>query len=145
MSQKAGLEIFRYEAKKKVLVPYIDSKVNAGFPSPAQDYIEQKLDLNEHLIKHPSSTFIIRVNGTSMIDEGICDKSLLIVDRSLDYKKNTIVVASINGEFTVKKIDRIKGKYFLVGANKDFEPIPVNEETELLIWGIVTWVLNPKY
>jgi DNA polymerase V len=139
-----SIEIFKYESKKKVLIPFVDSKVNAGFPSPAQDYIEQKLDLNEHLIKHPSSTFIIKVNGSSMIEEGISDKSLLIVDRSLDHKKNSIALVCINGEFTVKKIDRIKGKYFLIGANKDFDPIAINEETELLIWGIITWVLNPK-
>ena len=139
-----SIEIFKYESKKKILIPFVDSKVNAGFPSPAQDYIEQKLDLNEHLIKHPSSTFIIKVNGSSMIEEGISDKSLLIVDRSLDHKKNSIALVCINGEFTVKKIDRIKGKYFLIGANKDFDPIAINEETELLIWGIITWVLNPK-
>lgn len=139
-----SIEIFKYESKKKVLIPFVDSKVNAGFPSPAQDYIEQKLDLNEHLIKHPSSTFIIKVNGSSMIEEGISDKSLLIVDRSLDHKKNSIALVCINGEFTVKKIDRIKGKYFLIGANKDFDPVAINEETELLIWGIITWVLNPK-
>ena len=139
------LEIYKFDHKKKLLIPFVDTKVNAGFPSPAQDYTEQKLDLNEHLIKHPSSTFIIKVNGSSMTGDGIFDKSLLIVDRSLDYKNNSIVIASINGEFTVKKIEKIKGKYYLVASNKDFEPIPVNEETELLIWGIVTWVLNPKY
>lgn len=140
-----SIEIFKYEPQKKVLIPFLDARVNAGFPSPAQDYIDQKLDLNEHLIKHPSSTFVIKVNGSSMIEEGICDKSLLVVDRSLDYKNNCIVIACINGEFTLKKIDRIKGKYHLISANTNFEPIEINEENELLIWGIVTWVLNPKY
>lgn len=139
------IKIYRYDAKKRVLIPYIGSKVNAGFPSPAQDYIEQKLDLNEHLIKHPSSTFYIKVFGNSMIDEGITAKSLLVVDRSLDYKKGCIAIACINDEFTVKKIDKIKGSFFLISANKDYDPIAINEETELLIWGIVTWVLNPKY
>ncbi|NOS85586.1 MAG: translesion error-prone DNA polymerase V autoproteolytic subunit [Ignavibacteria bacterium] len=140
-----SLEIYTYNSKKKVLIPFIDLKVNAGFPSPAQDYVEQKLDLNEHLIKHPSSTFIIKAKGESMIGEGIDDKSLLIVDKSLDFKTNSICIASINGDFTIKRIEKIKGKYFLKAANKDFEPIELNEENELLIWGIVTWVLNPKY
>jgi DNA polymerase V len=80
-----------------------------------------------------------------MKDEGITSKSLLVVDRSLDYKKGSIVIASLNGEFTVKKIENIKNKLYLVSANKEFDPIPINDETELLIWGIVTWVLNPKY
>jgi len=140
-----AIQIFKYEAKKKLLIPFVDAKVKAGFPSPAQDYIEQKLDLNEHLIKHPSSTFIIKTDGDSMIEEGINNKCLLIVDRSLDYKKDCIVIASINGEFTVKRIGRIKGKDYLISANKDFAPIEINDETEVLIWGIVTWVLNPKY
>ncbi|MEO8512777.1 MAG: translesion error-prone DNA polymerase V autoproteolytic subunit [Ignavibacteria bacterium] len=140
-----NIEIYTYDPKKRVLIPFIESKVNAGFPSPAQDYVEQKLDLNEHLIKHPSSTFIIKVKGESMTGEGIDDKSLLIVDKSLDFKTNCICIASINGDFTVKRINKIKGKYYLISANKDFEPIELNEENELLIWGIVTWVLNPKY
>lgn len=139
------IEIYTYEPSKKVLIPFIDSKVNAGFPSPAQDYSEQKLDLNEHLIKHPSSTFFIKVKGESMIDEGINDKSLLIVDKSLDYKPNNICIACINGDFTVKRIEKVKGKFYLKSANNNFAPIEINEETELLIWGIVTWVLNPKY
>ena len=139
------IEIYTYEPSKKVLIPFIDSKVNAGFPSPAQDYTEQKLDLNERLIKHPSSTFFIKVKGESMIDEGINDKSLLIVDKSLDFKPNCICIACINGDFTVKRIEKIKGKLYLKSANKNFAPIEINEETELLIWGIVTWVLNPKY
>lgn len=139
------MEFFKYHPKKKVLIPLVETKVNAGFPSPAQDYLEQKLDLNEHLVKHPSSTFIIKVNGDSMTGEGIFDRSLLVVDRSLTYKKNSIVIACVDNEFTVKKIDRIKGKYYLISANKDFEPILVDEDNELLVWGIVTWVLNPKY
>src|SRR5205085_6619185 len=113
------LELFKYDSKKKVLIPFVDTKVKAGFPSPAQDYIEQKLDLNEHLIKHPSSTFVIKTDGDSMRDEGINNKCLLLVDRSLDYKNNCIVIACMNGEFTVKKIGKIKGKDYLISANKE--------------------------
>lgn len=138
------LEIYSFDAEKKALVPFINSKVNAGFPSPAMDYLEQKIDLNEILIKHPSSTFIIKVNGDSMIDEGICDKSFLVVDKSLDYKKNNIAIININGDLTVKKIEKQKNKFYIIGANKKFAPIEINEETEVMIWGIVTWVLNPK-
>ncbi|MBL8015936.1 MAG: translesion error-prone DNA polymerase V autoproteolytic subunit [Ignavibacteria bacterium] len=139
------LKIYRYDSGKKVLVPFIEGKIPAGFPSPAQDYQEDKIDLNEQLIKHPSSTFIIKVIGDSMIEEGICNKSFLIVDRSLEYKKNSIAVVNINGDYTVKKIEKKNNKFFLTGANKNFAPIELNEETEILIFGIVTWVLNPKY
>ncbi len=139
------LKIYKYDSGKKLLVPFIEGKIPAGFPSPAQDYQEDKIDLNEQLIKHPASTFIIKVIGDSMIEEGICNKSFLIVDRSLEYKKNSIAVVNINGDYTVKKIEKKNNKFFLAGANKNFAPIELNEETELLIFGIVTWVLNPKY
>ncbi len=138
------IEIYTYDPKKRVLIPFVNSKVNAGFPSPAMDYLEQKIDLDEILITHPSSTFIIKVNGSSMIDEGICDKSYLIVDKSLNYKKNNIAIININGDLTVKKVEKRGSKFYIVGANKNFAPVEINEETEVMIWGIVTWVLNPK-
>lgn len=140
-----ALEFYTYNSSKKVLIPYYDVKVNAGFPSPAQDYSELTIDLNEHLIQHPASTFIVRVNGDSLKDEGIDSKSILVVDRSEAYKKGAIAVVNIDNEFTIKKIEKVEGKYYLVGANKAFQPILINEDIELFIWGIVTWVLNPKY
>src|SRR5690349_13791156 len=140
-----ALEFYTYNSTKRVLIPYFDTKVNAGFPSPAQDYSELTIDLNEHLIQHPASTFIVRVNGDSLKDEGIDNNSILVVDRSEPYKKGAIAIVNIDNEFTIKKIERREGKYYLVGANKTFQPILINEDIELFIWGIVTWVLNPKY
>jgi len=132
-----SFEIYSFEKKKKLKLPFLEYKIPAGFPSPAADYVEQKLDLNEYLIKHPASTFILRVVGDSMIDEGIRSGDLLIVDKSISTAMGQVVIAELNGEYTVKKIERIKNKLYLVAANKNFEPIPINEETEFLIWGVV--------
>ena len=137
-------EIYKLDKGKPVKLPFMESKIAAGFPSPAADYLEQKLDLNEYLIKHPASTFVIRVTGSSMIDEGIFDGDLLIVDKSIEPQMGQVVIAELNGGFTVKKIEKINDKLFLVAGNKNYEPIPVNEETEFLIWGVVTYSIHKQ-
>ncbi len=106
------------------------------------DYIEQKLDLKEYLIEHPNSTFFVRVKGESMINEGIYDEDLLVVDKGIEPAIGQIVIAEINGEFTVKKIDMIKGSLYLVAANDKFDPILINEETEFMVWGVVTYCIH---
>jgi len=136
------MEFYRLETSTKIIFPFFDNRIPAGFPSPAMDYSEQKLDLKEYLMPHENSTFIVRVKGSSMIDDGINDDDLLIVDKSLRICMGQIVIAELNGEFTVKRIEKIKGKLFLVAANKKFEPIAINEETELMIWGIVNFTIH---
>lgn len=116
--------------------------IPAGFPSPAQDYIEASLDLNEYLIKHPSSTFFIRVDGLSMINAGIYPDDILIVDRSLEALNNRIVVAIVDGELTLKRLKIISDIYWLVPENEEFEAIRISEETDLYIWGVVTYVIH---
>ena len=116
--------------------------VSAGFPSPAADYEEDKLDLNKHLIKNPPATFFVRVTGDSMVGAGIHHGDLLIVDRSLDPKDKSVVIAVVNGELTVKRI-RIKGrKITLEPENKNYSAQQITEEMEFEVWGIVTNVIH---
>lgn len=117
--------------------------VAAGFPSPAEDYMEGKLDLNKHLIKHPAATFFVRVAGDSMIDAGIHPGDILIVDRSLEPADKKVVIAVIEGELTVKRIRMTGGKVFLVPENENYEPIPIESEMNFEIWGVVTSVIHP--
>ena len=133
----------RYTHLMVTRVPLYLTPVVAGFPSPAEDYIEGKLDLNKYLIKHPAATFFVRVSGDSMIGAGIHPGDILIVDRALEPADKKIVIAVINGELTVKRI-RITGeKVTLVPENKNYEPIRVEEEMDFEIWGIVTNVIHP--
>ena len=118
-------------------IPLYNS-VAAGFPSPAEDHMESSLDLNQHLIKHPSATFYVYARGDSMISSGIHDGDMLVVDRSLETKNDSIVVAIINGEFTVKSISKINGKLYLIPHNTNYNPIEITEEMDFEIWGVVT-------
>ncbi|MFA3047573.1 LexA family protein [Acinetobacter pittii] len=119
-------------------IPLAIEKVSAGFPSPAQDYVDRTLDMNEHLIKNEEATFIVRVASLSMLNAGIDIDDELIVDRSLDAKHNDIVVALIDNDFTVKRL-MIEEKRWLKAENPDYADIHLNEGQELIIWGVVTW------
>ena len=116
-------------------IPYFPGAVPAGFPSPADDYMDGKLDLNEHLISHPAATFYCRVSGSSMEGTGIFDGDLLIVDRAVEPDHGSVVVAVIDGELTCKILDRVRGR--LLSANDAYPPMPVGEEADLVIEGVV--------
>ncbi|MBW2598852.1 MAG: translesion error-prone DNA polymerase V autoproteolytic subunit [Deltaproteobacteria bacterium] len=117
--------------------------VSAGFPSPAEDYIEGNLDLSTYLIKHPAATFFVKVSGSSMIDAGIHDGDILIVDRSLKPVNKKVVIAVVNGELTVRRIRVTKDKVVLISENKDYKPLQVEEEMDFEVWGVVTNVIHP--
>ncbi len=134
--------VMKFIENKGFQLPLYGSKVPAGFPSPADDYIEKQLDLNEHLIKHPSATFFVRVSGNSMLDAGIHENDILIVDRSITPVSGKIVVAALDGQLTVKRLKISKEKLFLMPENKEFEPIEVREDNEIYIWGVVTNVIH---
>ncbi len=125
-----------------MLCPLLVSRVSAGFPSPADGLIDQKLDLNSYLIPHPISTFFLRVEGHSMINAGIHDGDLLIVDRSIEPNDHKIVVAAVHGELTVKRVHKKQDQLYLMPENKDFQPICISEEMGLVIWGVVTHVIH---
>lgn len=136
-------KIFKFEKKKDLKLPLFISKVPAGFPSPAEDYIEKYLDLNELLIKHPSATYFVKVSGNSMIEAGIHDGDILIVDRALEPKNNDIVIAIVDGELTVKRLVIKDNKIYLYPENSNYKPIEIDsEERDLLIWGIATYVIH---
>lgn len=122
-------------------LPLFMSKVSAGFPSPAQDYVEQTLDLNELCIKRPAATFFVRVEGDSMIEAGIFSNDILIVDRSVRPAHGDVVVAQVNNEFTVKEL-QLKPRLMLVPRNSAFSPIELADESELQVFGVVTNVLR---
>ena len=115
-----------------------EHKVPAGFPSPADDHVEKKLDLNEYLIKQKEATFFVRIKGDSMIDVGIHDNDIVIVDKSQKAATGDIVLASIDGDFTVKLLSSYKSKYRLLAANEKYKPIEINESMQFEVWGVVT-------
>ncbi|CAM3964758.1 LexA family transcriptional regulator [Flavobacterium cucumis] len=118
-------------------LPYVDVGISAGFPSPADDFIELTIDLNRELIKHKDSTFFAKVKGDSMKNAGIFDGDLLIIDKSLEPQDGKIAICQIDGDFTVKRIKKENDIVWLIAENEDYKPIKVTEENELMIWGIV--------
>ena len=142
MYKHKNLDLFQSIQKKQILTPVFLDSVSAGFPSPATDYMENKLDLNEYLIKRPAATFIVKAKGLSMTDAGILSGDLLIVDRSIVPKNNNIVIASVFGDLTVKKLQKKENSLFLLSANSDYPSIEVKEEMECFIWGVVTYIIH---
>ncbi len=122
--------------------PLFGAKVAAGFPSPADDYMEGALDLNEHLVRNPAATFFVRVTGESMRDAGIFPNDLLVVDRSLEPQNGSVVIAVLNGELTVKRIWKRNGQVELRAANPAFPPIRLAGEMQLDIWGVVKYAIH---
>ena len=116
---------------------------SAGFPSPAENYVEEKLNLNSYLIKNKESSFFVRVSGDSMINVGIFDNDILIVDRSLDPKRQSIVIVSIDGELVIKKLIKDQSKnYYLKSENSNYPNIKLNSNRDTVIWGVVTYVIH---
>ena len=130
----------------KLTIPYYLHKAGAGFPSPATDYIEEDIDLNVQLIKNVPATFIIRVQGKSMVDTGINDGDLLLVDKSLKPKNFSTVIANVHDELVVKSFVQEREKKFLTSGSKNYEDrILIDEEADVFIWGVVTYVIHSTY
>ena len=123
-------------------LPLYACRVAAGFPSPADEYIEMHLDLNTYLIKHPAASFFLIASGDSMTNAGIYSGDLLIVDKSIEAVDGKIVIAAIDGELTVKRLSRQKGRVQLLPAHEAYQPIDITEEQDLVIWGVVTHVIH---
>ncbi len=131
-----------FEQRKALQRPLLGSRIPAGFPSPAQDYIEDRLDLNEFLVAHPSATFFVRVEGFSMINAGIFPGDILIVDRSLEPAHKKIVIAIVDGELTVKRLWQEKQKWYLMPENPEFPLIEITKNMEFMVWGVVVYALH---
>ncbi len=135
-------EIFIPDTSSYKELPLYTNTISAGFPSPADDFIEQKLDLNEHLIRNQSATFLLKVNGDSMINAGINDGDILVVDRSIEPSNGKVVIGVIDGEFVVKRIVKKSRKFYLQPENENFNPIEITEDMDFKIWGIVTYTIH---
>jgi DNA polymerase V len=127
---------------KQCPLPLALCHVEAGFPSPADDYMERLLDLNEHVIKHPSATYFVKVSGDSMTGAGIFHGDLLIIDRSLEPVHGKIVIAEVDGQLTVKRLSKLKDSLSLHSENADYPPIKLQEGNEVVVWGVVTHALH---
>lgn len=137
-----ALIIYPVDTESNMPLPYADQGIRAGFPSPAQDYMELAIDLNKELIKHPASTFYGRVVGDSMKDEGIEDGDILVIDKSLELLNNDLAVCFVDGEFTVKRVRLDSDSIWLIPSNANYQPIRVTEDNDFLVWGIVTYTIK---
>ena len=135
-------EVLHFVESQGYQLPLYGCAVQAGFPSPADDYMETKLDLSKHLVKNPSATFFVKAAGDSMIKAGIHPGDILIVDRSIEPKSGKVVIAAIDGQLTVKRLHKSRRGTFLVPENDEYQPIAITEENEALVWGVVTTVLH---
>lgn len=136
------LTFFLPDLDNPIELPFITAGIKAGFPSPAADFDETKISLDAVLVKNREATFYAKASGTSMTGAGIDDGDILVIDRSLEPRNNKVAVCLLDGEFTVKRIKVNKEEMFLMPENKSFEPIKITEENQLIIWGIVTYVVK---
>jgi DNA polymerase V len=138
----AASRLFDPVPTDEILIIHVDGAICAGFPSPADDYLETQIDLKKELVKNPDATFVVRVQGDSMSGDGIDDGDVLIIDRSIKPRHGAVAVCYLNNAFTVKRLEKRGGKIRLLPANPDFAPIEVQEGDELVIWGVVTYVIK---
>lgn len=139
---KKDLQLHKIDISTSLPLKYADEGIRAGFPSPAQDYLEQAIDLNKELIKHPASTFYGRVIGDSMRDEGIEEGDILIIDKSLELLDDDLAVCFIDGEFTVKRVRLETDAAWLVPSNPDYPLIKVTKDNDFIVWSIVTYTIK---
>ncbi|MCL4361557.1 translesion error-prone DNA polymerase V autoproteolytic subunit [Candidatus Dependentiae bacterium] len=135
-------KFFSIDPNKKQEIPLLSSRVSAGFPSSAENYLEKSLDLNELLVQHAAATFFLKVKGNSMINARINDGDILIVDRALTVRTNKIIIARINDELTVKRILINAEKISLHAENDQYKPIEITSEMDFEVWGVVTYVIH---
>jgi DNA polymerase V len=145
IKETTNFDFFRIEEpeiKSDLTIPLFGTNVSAGFPSPAEDYVELAIDFNTFLIDKPHATFCVKVKGNSMEGAGIKDGALLVVDRSKEPTDGKIVIGLINGDFTVKRIQRIKNELYLMPEHPAYDPILIKEGMEFQVWGVVTFIIN---
>ena len=142
MAKKRNMAFLKPEISVPLEIPLAESGVHAGFPSPADDFLEGSLDLNSLVIRHPEATFFARVEGDSMKDEGIVEGDILVVDKSIEPYDGCLAVAFVDGEFTLKRVRKEPDKILLVPANPKYKVIEISPENEFAVWGVVNWVLK---
>lgn len=135
-------EILAPDNAGRIELPLLLSEVIAGFPSPADDYIDKKIDLNEQLISNKAATFLVRAYGDSMLDANIKPGDILVVDRSIDARHNSIIIAILNGELTVKRLKQQNGRLFLAPENPEYPLLEITEDISFEVWGVVTYIIH---
>lgn len=140
--KKEQISFLKINSEELKDFPLYENAVQCGFPSPADDFLDLDINLNDYLVKHKSATFCVKVNGSSMNGVGIHSGDVLIVDRAESVKNNSIVLAVIDNEFTVKSIKKNAGKLYLNPANDNYKPIEITEDMNFHIWGVVTFVIH---
>jgi len=145
MQLKKNITFFLPDFENTNELPFISGGIKAGFPSPAADFDESKISLDNVLVKNREATFYAKASGTSMIGAGIDDGDIMVIDRSLEPQNKKIAICLIDGEFTVKRIKIEKDAVYLMPENNNYQPIKVTDENELVIWGIVTYVIKNLY
>ena len=136
------LDFFTVDEETFATIPMFSDAVQAGFPSPAEEHMDMDLNLNDFLVQNPSATFCVKAIGESMKDAGINSGDIMIVDKSLEPKNRSIVLAVIDGEFTVKRVNVNNDKLYLIPENSNFPPIKITEEMDFQVWGVVTYVIH---
>ena len=140
--KKEKLKFLKPKQESSIGQWLIEQSISAGFPSPADDFKEIRISLDKELVRNKDATFYARVSGESMIGAGLDDGDLLVIDRSLSPENGKIAVCLVDGEFTVKRIKKEKNKLYLMPENKKYKPIELKEENELIIWGVVEYVIK---
>lgn len=141
-NRQVTIDIIKADTDTHIPLPYADQGIQAGFPSPAQDYISETVDLNREIVKHPAATFYGRVSGDSMIEEGIEQGDMLVIDRSLQPEEGDLVVCCVDGDFTLKRIHIEPGRVWLLPSNETYDPILVTPDNQFAIWGVVTYTIK---
>jgi DNA polymerase V len=141
-NDKQALTFHAADSTANIGLPYAEGGVSAGFPSPADDFLEQRIDLNKELAKNPLTTFFIKVAGNSMVDAGLDNGDVLVADRSLEPADGKIAICQIDGEFTVKRLKLNEDGLYLMPENKSYEPIKITEANQFVVWAIVTYVIK---
>lgn len=139
------LSFYAMEDAKLSGVPVFGDAVPAGFPSPAEDYLDMDLNLHEYLVQNPAATFCVRANGDSMVDANIQSGDVMVVDRALSPTNNSIVLAVLDGEFTVKRIKKNEDKLYLMPANEQYQPMKITDDMDFQVWGIVTFIIHKAH
>jgi DNA polymerase V len=136
-------EIFRFVPRIDLRIPLFADPISAGFPSPAEDHVEESLDFNERLVRHPEATFCVTVRGRSMTDAGIFDGDILVIDKAITPRNGHIVAAWVDGEFTVKRLgENGIGETVLFPEHPEFKPLPIRHGMEFFVWGVVTYIIH---
>lgn len=144
MKDEVRLQIFSADPTTIMELPFVDGGIKAGFPSPCQDYMTESIDLNKEIIRHKETTFLARVSGNSLMDAGISDGDIIVIDRSLEVNDGDFVVAFIDGDFTLKEFKSDKDNHcaWLIPHNDSYSPIKVTEDNNFIVWGVLTYTIK---